>query len=157
MIYQSPTYGHVNEERLRTLVTAYMHADKKAQYEVIIGSDSQKIKTDTYDFVSALIIHKIGSGGIFFWQRDVVAKKMGLRERIYLEAMRSLKMSEDFVSFFQKNGIAKYDMQIHVDIGKKGDTREMITEVVAMVRGSGYTVKIKPDSFGASSVADRFT
>lgn len=33
----------------------------------------------------------------------------------------------------------------------------MITEVVGMIRGSGYDVKIKPQSYGASKVADRYT
>jgi len=31
----------------------------------------------------------------------------------------------------------------------------MISEVTGMVRGSGFEVKIKPDAYGASKVADR--
>lgn len=134
-----------------------MAADKKAKYEIIVGSDSQKVSDNVYDFVSALIIHKIGAGGIYFWKREVHDKKISLKERIYQEATMSLQTSEHFVTFFRQNGIAKYDIQIHVDIGPNGATREMITEVTSMVRGSGYDVKIKPDSFGASKVADRYT
>jgi hypothetical protein len=33
----------------------------------------------------------------------------------------------------------------------------MIAEVVSMIKGNGYEVKTKPDSFGASKVADRHT
>ena len=68
-----------------------------------------------------------------------------------------MKNEKEFISFFKENGISKYDIQIHVDIGKKGETRGLITEVVGMIRGNGYDVKIKPDSFGASKVADRHT
>lgn len=157
MHYFSPTYGKVDLERLKKIISSYMGQDKKAKYEVIVGSDSQKVKTDVYDFVSALIIHRVGFGGIYFWKRDVLARKISLKERIYQEATMSLTTSENFVNFFKTNGISKYNIQIHVDIGHNGETRDMITEVVGMIRGSGYDVKIKPDSYGASKVADRYT
>lgn len=157
MYYQSPTYGKVSLEQLKVIVTSFMAEDKKARYEIIVGSDSQKVKNNTYDFVSALIIHRIGWGGIYFWKRELQDKKISLKERIYQEATMSLQTSENFVNFFKQNGIAKYNIQIHVDIGKNGETREMITEVTNMIRSSGYDVKIKPHSFGASKVADRYT
>jgi len=69
----------------------------------------------------------------------------------------SLETSENFVHFFKTNGISKYNIQIHVDIGHNGETRVMINEVVGMIRGSGYEVKIKPYSYGASKVADKYT
>lgn len=157
MDYQSPTHGKVDLERLRKIVSDFMAADKKAKYEIIVGTDSQKIENNKYDFVSALVIHRVGSGGIYFWKRIVQDKKISLKERIYQEATMSLTTSENFVSFFKTNGISKYNFQIHVDIGPNGETRELINEVVGMIRGSGYEVKIKPDSYGASKVADRYT
>lgn len=157
MFYQSPTYGKVHLDELKRLVSAFMGQDKKAQYEVIVGSDSQKVKNNQYDFVSALIIHRVGGGGIYFWKRQMIDKKMSLKERIYTEATMSLTTSENFVSFFKENGIAKYNIQIHVDIGRNGETRTMITEVVGMIRASGYEIRIKPDSYGASKVADKYT
>lgn len=156
-MYQSPTHGKVDLEKLKRIISTYMSQDKKAKYQVIVGSDSQKVITDAYDFVSALIIHKVGNGGIYFYKRDIVKRKISLKERIYMEAMCSLETSETFISFFKLNGISKYDIQIHVDIGHNGDTREMINEVIGMIRGSGYDVRIKPDSFGASKVADKHT
>ena len=157
MHYYSPTYGKVDLYRLKEIVSSYMAADKKAKYEIIVGTDSQKVKNNKYDFVSALIIHRVGMGGIYFWKRIVQDKKISLKERIYQEATMSLVTSENFVEFFKTNGISKYNIQIHVDIGHNGETRELITEVVGMIRGSGYEVKIKPDSYGASKVADKYT
>src|SRR3989304_7226734 len=156
MDYQSPTHGKVNLERLREIVSKFMADDTKAKYEIIVGTDSQKIENNKYDFVSALVIHRVGWGGIYFWKRIVQDKKISLKERIYQEATMSLETSENFVSFFKTNGISKYNIQIHVDIGPNGETRELITEVVGMIRGSGYEVKIKPDSYGASKVADPY-
>lgn len=157
MCYHSPTYGKVDLEHLKQIVSKFMAADKKAGYQIIVGTDSQKIKKGVYDFVSALIIHRIGYGGIYFWKRQIYDKKMSLKERIYREATMSLQTSENFVDFFKTNGIAKYNIEIHVDIGKKGETRELITEVTGMIRSSGYEIKIKPESYGASKVADRYT
>lgn len=156
-MYQSPTYGKVTLEQLRDIVTSFMAQDKKAKYQIIVGSDSQKTKFNSYDFVTALIIHRIGNGGIYFWRQNILERKISLKERIYMEATNSLEAAENFVSFFKVNGISRYDIQIHVDIGHNGETREMINEVVGMIRGSGYEIKIKPDSFGASKVADRHT
>jgi len=156
-MFQSPTYGKVDLNDLKKIISSFMAGDKKAGYEIIVGSDSQKIRKGAYDFVSALIVHRIGFGGIYFWKRQIYEKKMSLKERIYFEATMSLETSENFVQFFKTNGISKYNIQIHVDIGKNGETRDLITEVVGMIRGSGYEVKIKPDSYGASKVADRHT
>lgn len=157
MFYQSPTYGKVDLQKLKEIVSSFMKSDKKARYEIIVGTDSQKIEKNKYDFVSALIIHRVGWGGIYFWKRVIQEKKISLKERIYQEATMSLETSENFVNFFKTNGISKYNIQIHVDIGHNGETRDLITEVVGMIRGSGYEVKIKPDSYGASKVADRYT
>lgn len=157
MYYYSPTYGKVTLDRLKEIVSSYMAFDKKAKYEIIVGTDSQKVKNNQYDFVSALIIHRVGMGGIYFWKRIIQDKKISLKERIYQEATMSLVTSENFVEFFKTNGISKYNIQIHVDIGHNGETRELITEVVGMIRGSGYEVKIKPESYGASKVADKYT
>ena len=156
-MFYSPTYGKIGLEKLKKIISDFMAADKKARYEIIVGTDSQKMERDNYDFVSALIVHRVGFGGIYFWKREIIDRKISLKERIYQEATMSLTTSENFVNFFKTNGISRYNIQIHVDIGKNGETRDLITEVVGMIRGSGYDVKIKPNSFGASKIADKHT
>lgn len=156
-MFHSPTYGKINLKELKKIVASFMAQDKKGEYKIIVGTDSQKIAQEQYDFVSALIIHHVGWGAIYFWKREIIKRKIGLKERIYMEATMSLQTSENFVEFFKTNGISRYDIQIHVDIGKKGETRDLITEVVGMIRSSGYEVKIKPESYGASKVADKYT
>lgn len=155
-IYHSPTYGEVDLNRLKDIINEFMSRDKKGEYEIIVGTDSQKIRSKGYDFVSALIIHNIGFGAIYFWRRELLEKRtISLKERIYQEAIMSIQTSESFVNFFKLNGLAKYNIQIHVDIGHNGETRDLINEVTGMIRGSGFDVKIKPDAYGASKVADR--
>jgi predicted RNase H-related nuclease YkuK (DUF458 family) len=156
-MFHSPTYGKIDFDKLKKIIKDFMAADKKSRYEIIVGTDSQKFDKDSFDFVSALIVHRVGFGGIYFWKREIIKKKMSLKERIYTEATLSLQTAETFIEFLKTNGISRYNIQIHVDIGHNGETRAMIAEVVGMIRGSGYQIKIKPESYAASKVADRYT
>src|SRR5207302_5588317 len=49
------------------------------------------------------------------------------------------------------------EVEIHLDVGASGETKRIIRELVGMVQGSGYAAITKPDSYGASKVADRET
>lgn len=142
---------------MREKVLAFLAAKPDSTYQIVIGTDSQPHNGSGVDFVTALVVHRVGTGGIYFWHRVVNKKVYVLRQRMYEEATMSLTMAETVLSLLHKDGITKYDVEIHVDIGKFGDTREMIAEIVGMIRGSGYTVKTKPESYAASKVADRHT
>lgn len=155
-LFQSPTFGRLNLLEVKEKIVSFMAKEPKDSYRLAIGSDSQ-VKNNEVDFVSAIVIHRVGSGGIYFWYRTSEKKKYVLRDRIYQEAFLSLDLANRFLKEMKGNGISKFDVEIHVDIGKFGDTRMMINEVVGMIRGNGYKVKTKPESYGASNVADRHT
>jgi predicted RNase H-related nuclease YkuK (DUF458 family) len=77
-----------------------------------------------------------------------------------LETITSLTFASIFVPLFKKhlNGkFLNYNLEIHVDVGEHGATREMIKEVVGMVTGNGFVAKTKPDAYAASYVADKHT
>lgn len=155
--FYSQTYGKCDLSTLRTRVLAYLSAEPDYTYRLVIGTDSQAKNSRATDFVVAIIVHRVGRGGIYFWKRIVEDKQYVLRQRIYQEATYSLQVADEFLTLLKNDGISKYDVEIHVDIGKFGETREMIAEIVGMVRGSGFAVKTKPDSYAASKVADRHT
>jgi predicted RNase H-related nuclease YkuK (DUF458 family) len=134
-----------------------MAAEPERKYQLVIGTDSQPHNGSGVDFVTAIVVHRIGVGGIYFWKRIVNKKVYALRQRMYEEAAMSLETAETVLALLHKDGVTKYDVEIHVDIGKFGDTREMIAEIVGMIRGSGYVVKTKPESYAASKIADRYT
>jgi len=156
-MFQSQTFGSLELSQVREKILAFLAKEPERTYQLVIGTDSQPHNGAGVDFVTAIVIHRVGSGGIYFWKRVVNKKVYVLRQRMYEEAAMSLEMAETVLALLHKDGITKYDVEIHVDIGKFGDTREMITEIIGMVRGSGYTVKMKPDSYAASKVADRHT
>lgn len=155
--FYSPTWGSLTLPEIHTRMKAYMHEDETATYQVVVGTDSLPKNGEGIDFITAIVVRRVGKGGIYFWRRQLDPRKFVLRTRMYQEATLSLACAQEVMEVFKKNGLANYDVEIHVDIGRKGDTREMIAEIVGMIRGSGFAVKIKPDSFAASNVADRHT
>lgn len=156
-MFESPSYGRLDLVQVRHWILEFMSSEPQKPYRLIIGTDSQPHNGAGVDFVTAIVVHRKGRGGIYFWKRVVDQKQYVLRQRMYTEATMSLEMAEIILKLLAGDGITKYDMEIHVDIGQSGDTREMISEIVGMVRGSGYIVKTKPESYGASKVADRYT
>lgn len=138
-------------------VLIFMSRDKNASYRVIIGTDSQKFDQHYADFVSAVVVHRLGHGGVYFWTRGCRDNMHSLRQRMWEEANYSLELAQKLIGEFSERKMSPLQLEIHVDIGTKGDTREMINEIVGMIRGNGFECKTKPEAFGASNVADRHT
>jgi len=159
-VFTSPTKGKLSLEQVIEEITHYLYAEPESQYRLVIGTDSQDRQisnTKFTNFVTAIVVHRIGKGGRYFWKNGSQPQIRSLRQKIYTETSRSLEVAEQVVPklSIQLNGSNNWELEIHIDVGQSGDTRDMIKEVVGMVIGNGYTAKTKPDSFGASSVADR--
>jgi len=158
----SPTHGQMSWEETLSKIVWFMSLDTLASYDVIIGTDSEATN-GTCDFVSAIIVHKKGRGGVYFWGRQKVANLYSMKQRIWQEATISLALAQALVDDFSKMGVidtsAVFDtglnLEIHVDIGPNGPTRELIADIVGMIRANGFKVATKPSSWGASHVADR--
>ena len=142
-------------------IANFIHSDESKFYSVIVGTDSHSRRINgkaEIDFVTAVVVHKKGHGGRYYWKKERQIKRPILREKIYTETLMSLEYAEKVVPQLRDAvSPVKYDLEIHIDVGALGPTRDMIREVVGMVRGSGYTAKTKPDGWAASSVADRHT
>ena len=107
-----------------------------------------------------MLFRSKGFGGQYFWRRQTVKNIHNLREKIYTETLASLNFATIFVPLFRKHLNGKepnYNLEIHVDVGEHGDTREMIKDVVGMVTGNGFVAKTKPYAYAASYVADKHT
>ncbi len=145
------TFGEVVKEIARE-----MHRDPRADYDVFVGTDSST-GGDSVDFVRAIVVHKRGKGGRYFWSRQREPKFPSLRHRIWREALLSFDLAQRLLRALSSSTLLQFNLEIHVDIGKNGSTRELINEVVGMIVGSGFDVKIKPDAVAATSVADKYT
>ncbi|OHB20598.1 MAG: hypothetical protein A2666_04625 [Parcubacteria group bacterium RIFCSPHIGHO2_01_FULL_47_10b] len=160
-IFISPSKGKLTAAQIINDVALFISEDTRYKYRIIIGTDSQN-HTDT-EFVIAIIVHRVGNGGRYYWQRLKAPKITQLRPRIYQEALLSIQVANVLFKQFERRMATIYkltskpELEIHVDIGQVGKTRELIKEVIGMIQGNGYQAKIKPESFGASKIADRYT
>ncbi len=136
-------------------IIRFMQVDDKRKYKIIIGSDSEKISDTHADFVTAIVCHRVGNGGIYFWRRVQAGNCHTLRNRIWQEVLMSLDISKDFLERMKKQTALAFDFEVHIDVGEKGPTRELIQELVGAVRAHNLEARVKPDSYAASSVADR--
>lgn len=160
-LFLSPTFGKVTLHKLVLEIANFVEGDKDAFYRLVIGTDSHVKRANGHsecNFVTAIVVHKVGTGARYFWQKDKINRLPTLREKIYTETLKSLETAHKLVpELTQFMRTDNYDLEIHVDVGQKGKTRELIREVVGMVSGNGFTVKTKPESWAASTVADKHT
>jgi len=161
MHYISPTLGRLSSKKMITEISKFVKKEPNQFYRLVIGTDSQAKRTNgkvEYDFVTAIIIHRQGRGAKYFWKKEKAKLPPVLRQKIWGETTRSLETAHELVpSLRAAISPSKYDLEIHIDVGALGKTREMIREVVGMVNGNGFTARTKPESWGASSVADKHT
>ena len=135
----------------------FVKSEPARKYKIIVGTDSAA--RSEVNFVTAVTIWRIGNGGIHFWTRSEKTVCHDLRERIYKETMHSITLAQELRGRLKEKLGDEFfwDDQIHIDVGTNGPTREFVDSVVGMVKGYGFDAVIKPDSFGASIVADRHT
>ncbi len=157
MDFFSPTVGKLSFEEAFEEIIAYTDERPKEQYKLIIGTDSHAHLRQDVCFVTAVIIHRVGKGARYFFRRQRHRYMESLRQRIYYETYLSLEVATMVAAKLAANGNSRLNIEIHLDVGEKGDTKEMIREVVGLVIGSGFRACIKPQSFGASKVADKHT
>lgn len=164
-LFQSVTHGTLKTGDVISLIKEFLEGEPSSSYILVIGTDSHDKnysgnRNDYISLVTAILVHRRGYGGKYFWKKKELSNIHTLREKIYAETFESLAFASSFVPLLKKklNGKSpSYNLEIHIDVGEHGDTREMIKEVVGMVTGNGYVAKTKPGAYGASSVADRHT
>lgn len=147
----------INQNQVAEEIISFINNDSKRCYKVIIGTDSQREADLTADFVTAIVVHRVGNGGRYFWRRitEPGKKYHSLRQRMTEEVLMSLDIAKMFLNAMKNHKAPNFDFEIHVDVGEKGETKAVIQELVGMIRANNFEVKTKPDSYAASKVADR--
>ncbi|AQS54454.1 ribonuclease H-like YkuK family protein [Novibacillus thermophilus] len=156
MEFVHPRKGRMSLEEMMEDIRSFLQEDTKAYYKIIIGTDSQTSEKQTV-FVTAVIIHRVGKGARFYTRKWRSEPIRNLRYRLYRETGYSLELMEQLKEEGLLNDLLEWPVEIHLDVGRQGESRKIIQEVIGWVTAVGYTVKIKPEAYGASTVADRFT
>lgn len=136
-------------------IIVFMTAAPERRYKVTIGTDSELLSDGKADFVTAVVVHRVGNGGRYFWRRMPKEKTHTLRDRIIREVLISIEIAKGVLVELKKFPLPAFDFEIHIDVGENGPTRQMIHEVVSLARANNFEAKTKPESYAATSVADR--
>lgn len=156
MLFTSPSKGELSLDEVVIDILNYVSEDMSLAYKLIVGSDSQPREEGT-TYVSAIIIHRLGKGAKYYYSKELDNRKTGMRQRIFYETSLSLSLADQLCSALKEHGRDDMKVEIHLDVGTHGATKELVKDVIGMVVGSGFDAKIKPDASGASKVADRYT
>ena len=85
------SYGlKLNLDQVVQEILRFMKAEPLSRYKVTVGTDSERLANKNADFVSAVVVHRIGNGGRYFWRRFELGKFHTLRDRIIKEVLLSL-------------------------------------------------------------------
>jgi len=154
--YHSPSLGKLTFRETVDEILSMMAAAPEDRYEIVVGTDSQTYPGEA-GYVTAVVVHRVGKGGRYFWRRRTERRPKGLRERIHREAWLSYETAEALIRAFKARGVSSFHLEIHVDIGRGGRTRDLVEEVVGMILGTGLPVRTKPEAYAASTIADKHT
>ncbi len=159
------TRGELTLEGVVKEIIAYVSAEPKGDYDVVVGCDSSSGETPVFPVV--IVVRRLGRGGRFFVQRVRFSPKQKrffdihsrILQEVYLSCQVALSLKEKLFQALEKTHLQPSCQfrYIHADIGGDKETQVMIKEVVNLIRGNGFEAKIKPESYAASVVADRFT
>jgi len=164
-VFRSLKKENLTFEQVYQEILNFIKADPDSSYRISVGTDSQ-VGSKTV-FVSCIHVHRLGKGAIGFLHKSELPRPVkNLREKIYLETCASLQLAYMFDEEKIDNIyriVGKDDrsrgvyFEFHIDIGRKGQTKTLINEMVGMVKGLNFVPKIKPESYCASCFADRYT
>jgi len=161
--FYNPTKGNLTLENVIREILNYLSEKPHKFYDIIVGCDSSS--GEEPHFPVAIVVLRVGEGGRFFLKKINYGKKRfyNFKQRVLTEVLISCELAlylrevlEKEILKFKK--IPNYQFRyIHADIGENGATKDMIREVTGLIRGNGFEPKIKPESFAASTVADRYS
>lgn len=162
----SPTQGNLTLDEVVAELFNHMLKKPESFYEIIVGCDSSS--EEEPNFPLAVVILRKGEGGRFFLKRIKYPSSenkrfINLKPRILNEVMLSCELALSLREKIQMKAVQvaeplNYEfLYIHADVGENGKTKDMIKEVVGLIKGNGFEAKIKPESYAASVVADRYS
>ena len=162
--FYNPTKGNLKIEKVTDELLKYFSEKPEKFYDVIVGCDSSS--GEEPNFPVAIVALRVGEGGRFFLKRinykgrKFYNWKQRILEEVLLSCQLALYLRENLEEKINNPGQGNINYQfryIHADVGENGKTKDMIKEVTGLIKGNGFEPKIKPESFAASSVADRFS
>lgn len=161
--FNSYTYGRLTLDGVADKIKLYY--DSMSGYDepfnIVVGTDSQNF-SDT-KVVNVIAVTCKHHGGIFFYRINRMPKIVNVRQKLQEETLESLNIMTLLVDILAQDEYAAVfngcTFTIHIDAGlnPRGKTSELIPELVGWIKAMGYDCEVKPNSFAASSIADKIS
>jgi len=156
----NPTKGNLSFDKVIEEIFIYIREEPDYEYEIVVGCDSSSGEEPSFPI--AVVVLRKGAGGRFFLKKVRYHKRkfynlqQRILEEVWLSCKLALKMREVIEQRADKNLNYVFEY-IHADVGQHGATKDMVKEVVGLIKGNGFEAKIKPEAYAATVVADRFS
>jgi predicted RNase H-related nuclease YkuK (DUF458 family) len=159
--FYNPTKGNLSFQKVIDEIISYISEKPEKFYDLIVGCDSSS--GEEPNFPVAIVVLRVGEGGRFFLKkihyqnRKFYNLKQRILEEVLLSCQFALNLREILKEKMEGKNFNYQFRYIHADIGENGATKDMIKEIIGLIKGNGFEPKIKPEAFVASSVADRYS
>lgn len=156
--FRNAKHNEITLDSLTDKIISFINEANDYEYRLSIGTDSMTHQETK--FCLAIVVHRVGNGGIYFYKKFAHPRVEDLRTKLYTETQLSVDAMELILNNLidkDENILDKLNLSIHLDIGKNGPTKELIKELEGWIKAIGYESEIKPDSYAASSVADMYS
>jgi len=159
--------SHMSFETVMKRLKHFILKDPRSLYVLSVGTDSHVHQTET-KFITAIHLHRVGKGAWGCLKNYMVGREMkSIREKISMETALSQEIAYYFISKYlseltellipYSDDGADLVFEVHLDIGRRGVTKDLIQEMTGRITAMGVKAKIKPDSYTAFSYANRHT
>ncbi|PZD94422.1 hypothetical protein DNH61_18660 [Paenibacillus sambharensis] len=171
LVFQNVSESGMTLEQVKERILAFMGKDPQSEYHFVIGTDSQVFRGHT-KFVTGIIIRRMGKGAWACYRQVVVPRELrSIREKLAVETSLSQEiaacfmggileeMEETLLPYLYKGAVL--ELFIDIDAGTHptiNKTSQYVKEMVDRVEAMGlYAARVKPESYGASAYANRWT
>ncbi|MBM3976676.1 MAG: hypothetical protein FJ299_06765 [Planctomycetes bacterium] len=114
-----------------------------------IGTDSKQ-RALSADYVTVIAVLDPGFGGRILYRRERAPRSRSLAEKLFREVALSLEAA----GLLQQQGLEAVTVHVDANGDSKHESSRFVGALSGMVVGHGFHVRIKPEAWCATHVAD---
>ncbi|MEB1809446.1 MAG: ribonuclease H-like YkuK family protein [Bacillaceae bacterium] len=169
IFFQNLSRKHMTFQEVFQYICSFMEKEPASTYRLIIGTDSQ-VHGKYTRFVTGIVIRREGKGAWGCIRKfDIPTRIEGLHSKISIETTLTEQIAQLFTIQRKKQMIniilphikegSSLTIEGHIDVGQgaRNKTKVYVEEMVKRIEEHGMKPFIKPQSFVASSYANRYT
>lgn len=145
----------------------------KSNIKIVTACDSQRRKNSVI-YVTVIIVLNIHHGGFGFYLKEIenynqlfaTATKQETRreiikslinKRLWNETSKAIQCALSVNSILNKYGLKVTEIHADINKNKKYKSAELYKAITGYIDACGFIPKVKPDAWGASSIANEKT